>query len=150
MTTFIASSTQNVKSHNGCIKWWVDKQNYSHNRIVFSNKKNKELECSAVWIKFKDTMLRTIHCIFLSLWNEQKIQIDKFTEQIVTVHFWGWKYLKSGLWSEYVQLSTVTTHHWILHLWKAIFMIGNLYINETIMKENKICLFLKKKSCFIC
>lgn len=25
-------------------------------------------------------------------------------------------------------------------------MIGNLYLNETIMKENKICLFLKKKA----
>lgn len=77
---YIASSTQSVKSHRS-IKWWVDKQNYWHNRIVFSNK-NKAVECSRVWIKFKNIMLRTILCIFLLLWNEQKIQIDKHTKQI--------------------------------------------------------------------
>lgn len=33
MTMFIASSTQNVKSHNECIKWWADKIIHTMNSI---------------------------------------------------------------------------------------------------------------------
>lgn len=51
MLMFTASSMQSVKSQRS-IKWWMDKQKYPHNGIVFSNN-NKALGCSVVWINLK-------------------------------------------------------------------------------------------------
>lgn len=74
-------------------------------------------------------------------WNsEQDLPINGLGRQ-----FFEDESVKTGLWREDAEVCTVSIHHWIIHLQQAVFIICNLYLNESITKQNKTSFSKEKK-----
>lgn len=149
----------------------MDKQSCPHNGTVFISDK-KAVGCSVVWItltlqcwtKEPDTkdwtpsnsatrrQTKQTHCkhtgqISDYLWLELR---EELHINGLGIQFFEDENVKTGLWREHAEVCTVIIRHWIIHLQQAVFIICNLYLNESITKQNKTYHFLKKKSCCIC
>lgn len=97
-----------------------------------TRRRTEQTHCKHTWITYS--------------WNsEQDLPINGLGRQ-----FFEDENVKTGLWRGDAEVCIVSIHHWIIHLQQAVFIICNLYLNESITKQNKTYHFLKKKSYCIC